>query len=142
MEATLTPPAFRAAIAAAREAGESAFLEIAEKSPSLTDLAQFDRPEPFVPDVLSPEVTLYRGAPDPDGRRVLVVFTGRGHGVTVPLACFLQRLPAAQWDVLVLCDHRLTHFRDGCLGMGASFPELAATVLRLARPYRSAQPLA
>lgn len=137
MEATLAPVEFFTQIESARSLGETEFVKVASRSLSVKDLRGFDRLEPYRAETLSPGATLYRGATGAAGRRLLVIFTGRGHGVMLPLPCFLQRLPSGEWDVLVLRDRKLTHFRAGCDGLGDSFPELAAAVMQISREYIS-----
>lgn len=106
-----------------------------------TDLRGFQQVQSFLRQPFGPDATLFAGRPHATGRRLLVAFAGRLHRLMVPTPVFLQRLPAAEWDVLILRDTRQTHFREGCLGLAEGFPALSARIRDIARPYASATAL-
>ena len=100
------------------------------------DLALFDRLEQFQPVEMGDGATLYRGAAATQGRGLLVALTGRMQRLSLPTPIFLQRVPAAEWDVLMLRDPLTMHFRLGSPGFADSLPGLAQRVKDMARSYR------
>lgn len=143
LENTLAPQAFLARLAeaqaaAATDPAEAALARGMARSASGRDLRGAAILQPFAAEPIGPDACLYRGAPAPRGRRLMVLLTGRLQRPMLPLPVFLQRVPAAEWDVLLLRDSRLTHYRAGCLGLAEGFAALAAAVAERARPYAGA----
>lgn len=135
-ENTCTPSAFLGHAAEAMAPGADPALAAAfAESAALADLRNFPAPQPFVEEPLAAGAALMRGAAAPTGRRLLVLFTGRLGRPLLALPVFLQRVPAAEWDVLLLRDPGQTHYRDGAEGFARTFPDLCARIGALAAPY-------
>jgi hypothetical protein len=82
---------------------------------------------PFRHRPIAQNVSLYEGAGPAEAPRGLVVaFTGVAMRMMLPIAPFLQALPADRVDVLVLRDPNRVAFLDGVPGYAASLPALAA----------------
>ncbi|MGE0717818.1 MAG: hypothetical protein AB7P02_20390 [Alphaproteobacteria bacterium] len=67
----------------------------------------------------------------PDGRGLLIGFTGDAHRLMVPMPAFLQHCPAGRFDVLVLSDPTLSYFLHGIRGVADDFPGLLAAIERM-----------
>jgi len=72
--------------------------------------------EPFRRNQLSENVFLFHGEPGESTRFLLVCFTGNFQRLTIPLPLFLQCLPAARFDVVVLRDPAKRFFLQGVRG--------------------------
>ena len=119
LEHRATPGEFMGERDAAAAAGNMARLALLEKSLAGIDLAKFAEPQPFHRVEIASGATLYRG---PGGRRrLLIAFGGRGDRIGPPTPVFLQCIDAARWDVLLLRDPKLCHFRLGVAGVGKNF---------------------
>lgn len=93
----------------------------------LTERGYFDpgEPERYLRAALGPGATLYSD-PDhePHGKRLLVAFCSYGHRLLMPVPSFLQMLPSERFDVLMLADHRRSHFLLGIPGLAPDLPGL------------------
>jgi hypothetical protein len=118
------------------EAGNCRLLaELLRATPTVTFLQGQQRLEPFARRELSEGATLYTGRGPASGRSLMVGFCGKANRLMMPLPVFLQHLPAADWDVLVLKDARRTHFRRGVGGFAGNFPGLVGRVASLGAGY-------
>lgn len=137
LEEQSSPADLLDALAAARADQNRALAEVLSASKVVAELSNCDHLEPYKSVRLSADAILFRGMENPSGRKLLVALTGRKHRLLVPAAVILQRLPAAKWDVLLLRDPKLVHYREGCEGFGHTFRVLAARVMDFACPYAS-----
>lgn len=88
-----------------------------------------DRPvQPFRRRDLAANALFYEGTGQAP-RRLLVVFAGRAQRPMMPVATFLQRLPADRCDVLLLRDPARQNFTGGVEGYGEGFAALAPRIL-------------
>ena len=88
-------------------------------------------PQPYVRTPVSGGATLYAspGAPDVRAKRTLVIaFTGIARRLMMPIALFLQGLPADRYEVLLLIDSTHKLFFDGIQGLGT---DLSSAIGRL-----------
>jgi hypothetical protein len=96
-------------------------------------------PEPYLRRRIAPYMSFY-STPGGRGRKILLIcFKGRAHRLLLPIPVFLQHLPAAEYDVLMLSDpHRLAYIQ-GLPGIPEGFPGLIRAIDALVdrRPYRS-----
>lgn len=87
--------------------------------------------EPYRRHDLAENVNFYEGqGPTGASRSLVVGFTGVGQRMMVPIAPFLQGLPAARCDVVVLRDPGRTAYLTGVPGYAADLPALAARLER------------
>lgn len=83
--------------------------------------------QPFRRRALGPGVSFLEGSAAPGAPRALVVaFTGVAQRMMLPLAPFLQGLPADRCDVVVLRDPNRLAFLAGLPGYAPDLPALAA----------------
>ncbi len=83
--------------------------------------------QPFRCHAVGPGVSFLEGSAPPGAPRILVhAFTGVAQRMMLPLAPFLQGLPADRCDVVVLRDPDRVGFLDGVAGYAADLPSLAA----------------
>jgi hypothetical protein len=83
--------------------------------------------QPYTRRALGENAMLYEGIASEDASRILVVgFSGVANRMMLPVAPFLQALPAARCDVLVLRDPARTAFLRGVPGYAPDLPALAA----------------
>jgi len=66
----------------------------------------------------------------PRQKTLAVCFAGWAQRMMIPNVAFLQCLPAADYDVLILRDPATNHFRGGCPGYAATFPGIVQAVGR------------
>ena len=78
---------------------------------------------------LAPSVSFYEGQ-GPAARSLVVCFTGVAQRMTLPIAPFLQALPASRCNVVVLRDPMQRAFIEGVPGYAADLPALAARLAR------------
>lgn len=87
-------------------------------------------PEPYSRSEIAPDVTLYRAADGPASEKHLLVgFTGAARRLMLPIATFLQNLPAAGHDVVVLVDRSRTHYANGIENFATDLKALTDRVL-------------
>ena len=88
-------------------------------------------PETYRRVVMTPHITLYT---DPDfsseDKQLLLVFTGLHYRVFLPVAAFLQILPARRFDIVMLRDPTAVSFEGGIPDYATSLPDLAARLVR------------
>jgi hypothetical protein len=84
--------------------------------------------KPFLRRDLGANATCYEGPGASEGRILVVCFTGAGLRPMMPVAPFLQALPAERCDVLVLRDPDRNSFLHGVPGYAPDFPALAARI--------------
>jgi hypothetical protein len=136
IEDTHSPTGFVAALNLARGAGGDAALAAAmADSRTGRDLLDQAWLMDFRPDRIAAGAVLYRGAPSPAGRRLLVLFSGRAARPMMPVPAFLQQIDVARWDVLLLIDHQNIQFRGGCRGLAPDFLGLVARLREISAPY-------
>ena len=141
MENSLAPREFLDVADALRETPDSGASQLIEDGLVAQDLRKARTLQPFLRTILSENVVFFsadpqspRAATDPApdaatrGKRLLVCFCGRSGRMMLPLPVFLQRIDAAQFDVLLLKDSRQNHFRTGCIGLAPDFAGVAATI--------------
>ena len=89
------------------------------------------RPGPYMEFYSNPEVR----AP----KTLLICFKGNGQRLLMPVATFLQHLPAARYDVLMLMDPHKRAYVDGLPGVSDGFSGVARTIGRFldSTAYRS-----
>lgn len=123
-ENDLTPAEVAALHAAAPELPEASRVWV-EKLASMCRRIR-DPIQPFRRRALAPAVSFFEGAAPPGAPRALVVaFTGVAQRMMLPLAPFLQGLPADRCDVVVLRDPDRLAFLAGLPGYAADLPALA-----------------
>jgi hypothetical protein len=94
-------------------------------------------PETYRSFEVSPDITLYRDPAFPrEGKRLVFVFTGLKARPMIPVAAFLQYLPAPQFDVVMLGDPAVLSFEGGIANYAANLPDLVA---RLSRDFEAAR---
>jgi hypothetical protein len=119
LEHFATPGEFMGERDAAVAMGDQARLAQLDGSLTGIDLAKFAQLQPFRRVEVASGATLYRG---PGARRrLLIAFGGRGDRIGPPTPVFLQCIDATRWDVLLLRDPHLCHFRLGVAGVGKTF---------------------
>lgn len=74
-----------------------------------------EAPRCFQPEPLHAHLTLYHGAADPQGRRLLFAFTGNAGRMMLPMPVFLQLFDPVAWDVLVVCKQHGQSYHDAGL---------------------------
>jgi hypothetical protein len=84
--------------------------------------------EPYTFELVAPGVKLYRGAPAPDGRALVVVLSGRHPRPMMAISLFIQHLPAQLFDVLLMFDETNSHYIDGVAGYADSLLALTQRV--------------
>jgi hypothetical protein len=77
---------------------------------------------------LAANATYYEGPGAERGRVLVVAFTGVGLRLMMPVAPFLQGLPAERCDMVVLRDADRNSFLCGVPGYAQDFPALAARI--------------
>ena len=88
-----------------------------------------ERPvQPFRRRDIAAHALLFEGVGEAP-RRLLVVFGGRAMRPMMPVAAFLQHLPADRCDVLLLRDPARQSFLGGVAGYAEGFAALAARIL-------------
>jgi hypothetical protein len=102
-----------------------------EKLKVMHDLGGKPEPEPYQRRELTPTVTLFSNGEPPDGKSLLVCFTGSGHRPMMPPMTFVQCLDAGTTDLALLRDlsleaytQGLAHVADTLEGMQAHLPVL------------------
>lgn len=100
-----------------------------------------DRPryEPYVRHAVAAGATIYAapGTDDERAARTLVVaFSGDANRLMMPIALFLQHLPAASHEVLLLVDRTRRFYLGGAAGVGDDMPSMVRGIERVARPTR------
>ncbi len=90
-------------------------------------------PRCFQVEPLHANLTLYRGAADAQGRRLLFAFTGNAGRMMLPMPVFLQLFDPVAWDVLVVCKQRGQSYHEAGL---RDIAPAAATLLDFSE-YRS-----
>jgi hypothetical protein len=85
--------------------------------------------QPFRRHAVGPGVAFLEGTAPPGAPRVLVyAFTGVAQRMMLPLAPFMQGLPADRCDVVVLRDPNRLGFLNGVAGYATDLPSLAARI--------------
>lgn len=84
--------------------------------------------QPFHRRDLAAHATYYEGPGATGARTLVVAFTGVGLRPMIPIAPFLQALPADRCDVVVLRDPDRLSFLRGVPGYALDFPALAARI--------------
>jgi hypothetical protein len=136
-ENTLPPRAFLAQIAHAATRDNRLLADTLQNSVTAQFLMAQPQLQPFIARILSPDAILLEGATEKAHRGLLVAFTGRKSRLMMPLPMFLQGVDAMAWDVLLLRDRKLSHYRHGCAGFGTTFMQLVSHVADTAAPYRT-----
>lgn len=90
-------------------------------------------PEPYEQTELGPDVVLYRSGLGGTRKRLIITFCGRSHRMMTSWSLFLQHIPAARFDVLILADRTNNHFSDGIAGYAPDFVSLMRRIQRDAR---------
>lgn len=122
----LTPAEYRAL--GARMSGR---LEPLYADSTVTRMQASAEPEPYRRRALAPNAVLYADPSVPTRHKLLAVcFAGRKQRMMIPNVAFLQCLPAARYDILILADPETDHFRRGCQGYAPSFLGLVRAVAR------------
>jgi hypothetical protein len=89
------------------------------------------RPETYRRLEVTPHITLYT---DPDvpaeDKQLLLVFTGLHNRPFLPIAAFVQMLPARRFDIAILRDPDILSFEGGIPDYATTLPELTARLLR------------
>jgi hypothetical protein len=133
LEHHATPGEFMGERDAAAAAGDLERLAKLDASLTGIDLAKFSDPQPFHRIPIASGATLYRG---PGARRRLLIgFGGRGAWIGPPVPVFLQCIDATRWDVLILRDPQLCHFRNGVAGVGKTFATVTSWLAPKAAKY-------
>jgi len=97
----------------------------------LARLRNGEIPQPFICKTLGPNVKFYTDDGDRRSKSLLVGFTGQVHRLLVPVAAFLQAVPAQRADVLILQDPHKDGFRRGIPQLAESFQGLFAALPRI-----------
>jgi hypothetical protein len=103
----------------------------------LWQLLTNEAPTPYVRKPIAPGVTLFH---DPDvscaNKCIVFAFCGKAQRLMLPTGVFLQLLPSADVDVLILNDISRSHFVHGLPEYAADFQEL---VIRLERDFKASK---
>ena len=87
--------------------------------------------QPYRRRMLTEHAILYEGPPDGAAPRMLVLgFCGIAMRMNLPAPAFLQALPAASCDVLILADPSRQAFLEGIKGYAPSLPALVERIGR------------
>jgi hypothetical protein len=128
-ENLLAPPEVAALAARAAEFPDQVQAWLARLSGLMRRSAP--EPEPYRRRTLGEHVNFYEGAGGPGApRRLVVGFTGVALRMNLPASAFLQALPAAECDVLIIGDAARVAFLAGVRGYA---PDLRALAARLAQ---------
>lgn len=85
------------------------------------------RPEAYRRVEIAADITMYSDpAVPPGGKSLIFAFTGLAHRLMIPIAAFLQLLPAQRFDLVILVDHANLAFESGIPSYAATLPELVA----------------
>ena len=88
----------------------------------LWELLSNEFPAPYIRRSVAPGVTLFH---DPDvscaNKCIVFAFCSKAHRLMMPTGVFLQLLPSAEVDVVVLSDRSLNHFSLGVPDYAADF---------------------
>ena len=102
-----------------------------EKLKGMHDLSGKPEPEPYLRREMTPAVTLFSNGEPPDGKSLLVCFSGSGHRPMMPPMTFVQCLDASRTDFALLRDlsleaytQGLAHVADTLEGMLVKLPGL------------------
>ena len=82
--------------------------------------------EPFMRRDIRKSVTLYTDGGVPEEKTLLLTLPGANHRLMMPIASFLQNLPARSTDVVLIRDGTRSEFRGGLHGISDSLEGLAA----------------
>lgn len=93
-------------------------------------------PEPYVQTALGNDVAFYQSGHGGSDKSLIVALCGRSHRVMTSWSLFLQHIPAARFDVLILADRSNNHFVDGIEGYAT---DLLSMVRRVAADVRTDQ---
>lgn len=94
-------------------------------------LLREEAPQPFARTELAADAVLYSAPGGAKADKSLVVaFCGRSHRLMTPWSIFLQMIPAAGFDVLILADRSNNHFFNGVGGYAADLYGLVQRVRR------------
>lgn len=86
--------------------------------------------QPYRRTEIGPDVALFSAPSVPAERKALLVaFCGRTNRVMLPWSLFLQHLPAALFDVVILTDRSNLHYFDGVAGYATGFFRLVRRLL-------------
>lgn len=133
LENTLAGPAFLDRMRQERRARTPLWLAMRD-SPVGRELWTARAIQPFRAHSMAEGAILYSGK-GRHRRSLRVAFTGRASRMMLPLAAFLQCVPARDWDVLLLADRTYQHYRFGCGSFATSFPGIVAAVQRMSGEY-------
>lgn len=100
-------------------------------APEVSDIVRELRvhpPEPYVQTALAKDVVLYRSGLGGSGKSLIIALCGRSHRMMTSWSLFLQHIPAARFDVLILADRTNNHFNDGIRNYA---PDLLSLVNRV-----------
>lgn len=111
-ENSLTPLEFQQAVGDLRD--RFAHAQIALEQLHLSQLLANEAPTRFVRRPIAPDVTLFCD-PDvsPADKSLIIAFCGKSQRLMISTGVFLQLLPSANCDVVILKDPRRNHFVDG-----------------------------
>jgi hypothetical protein len=97
------------------------------------------RVEPYERHALAEGATMYAapGTPDERASRTLVVaFCGDAQRLMMPIALFLQQLPAAKHELMLLVDRTRRFYLGGVAGLGDGLPATIRRIGELAAPAK------
>jgi hypothetical protein len=91
--------------------------------------------EPYVRQRRGPYASFYSTGGDTASKCLAICFAGAGQRMMMPVAVFLQHLPASRYDVVVLRDVARNGYRTGIPGIGATLEEVVDRVGMAQRSY-------
>lgn len=98
---------------------------------ALAGLRSGETPEPFTCQVLGNDVKFFSNGANPSGKTLLIGMAGQLQRLMLPIAVFLQALPAARADLLLLQDSQRDGFRTGVVGVANNFEDLLSILPRV-----------
>lgn len=88
----------------------------------LAQLLATEAPTPYVRSSIAPDVTLFHNPDVPCvNKSIVIAFCGKAQRLLIPTGVFLQLLPSADVDVVILTDPRRSHFARGLQEYAADF---------------------
>lgn len=85
-------------------------------------------PEPYRQAPLGDDVVFYQSGLGGAKKSLIIALCGRSHRIMTSWSLFLQYIPAARFDVVILADRTNNHFVDGIKGYA---PDLLSLVQRV-----------
>jgi hypothetical protein len=95
---------------------------------TVPDFKRFNKIQNYKRTEFAKNANFYSNGGQKNNKTLLVCFCGARDRIGITAPAFLQRLDADKYDVLMLIDAKVTHFRSGICGFGSNFLELVRNV--------------